>query len=140
MFPIHCGHLDAVSAVVALSAEKRWKRQDFAYFLAHPNSYCVGVPGPGGSLRAFCLSLLCDGVLDLIYIATAPKERQKGLSRGLLQVFQNDPRVSRITLEVAEGNLPALALYGSSGFLPAGRRRRYYENRYDALLFEWQRR
>lgn len=138
--PLHCGHLDAVLAIVAQSAEKRWKRQDFAYFLAHSNAFCVGVADIEGKLQAFSLGLLDDGVLDLIYIATVPAARQRGLGRQLLHAYQGDPRVRGITLEVAEGNLPALALYKSVGFSPAGLRRRYYENRYDALLLEWKRR
>ncbi|MCB0405641.1 MAG: GNAT family N-acetyltransferase, partial [Bdellovibrionales bacterium] len=105
----------------------------------HENTCCLGVPCENGSLKAFALGLLNDGTLDLIYIATSPRERQKGSALQLLCAYQNDLRIGRISLEVAEGNLPAMALYKAAGFVKKGVRRKYYENRYDALRLEWHR-
>jgi len=43
-------------------------------------------------------------------------------------------RAERADLEVRAGNAAAIALYASEGFVPVGRRRRYYGNGEDALL------
>jgi ribosomal protein S18 acetylase RimI-like enzyme len=42
--------------------------------------------------------------------------------------------VKTVSLEVRKGNLPAVSLYHHLGFHQIGVRRRYYENREDALL------
>lgn len=138
--PLSCRHLEAVLEVVALSAEKRWERQDFAYFLSHATNCSAGVFASVANqqrLIAFCLALRTENTVDIIYIATAPAARQLGMARRLLHSYQDKHDIERITLEVAEGNLPAVGLYSASGFLTSSRRKRYYENRYDALRMEW---
>lgn len=43
----------------------------------------------------------------------------------------------QIALEVREDNAPAIALYEKTGFIRAGRRRRYYPDGTDALVMIW---
>lgn len=66
------------------------------------------------------------------------KERQgMGIGRYLLDYIIADAKIhdcSTIHLEVRENNNPAISLYKSFGFVPIGKRRKYYENKFDALL------
>lgn len=39
-----------------------------------------------------------------------------------------------ITLEVREDNIPAINLYKKMDFIEVGRRKKYYDNRYDAII------
>lgn len=80
-------------------------------------------------------------VLDEGYIsnvAVAPAYRRRGVARALVTELAQRARalsLSFLTLEVREGNAPAIALYARHGFRVVGRRRGYYEKpREDALL------
>ncbi len=72
-------------------------------------------------------------VLDEGYInnvAVLPAYRRQGLARALLAELEKEATaraLSFLTLEVRESNLPAHSLYASLGYVPVGRRPRYYE-------------
>lgn len=111
---------------------------------------CFSVPWTEGMLRSEIDDSSCvyrgifDGealvgyagmrtVLDEGYInnvAVLPAYRRKGLARALLTELEKDAaalRLSFMTLEVRESNLPARTLYASLGYIPVGLRPRYYE-------------
>ena len=70
-------------------------------------------------------------------IAVLPDYRRKGYGKLLLEhliSYGKEQRLSFLTLEVRESNAGARALYQSVGFLEAGRRKKYYERREDAIL------
>jgi ribosomal-protein-alanine N-acetyltransferase len=78
-------------------------------------------------------------VLDEGYInnvAVLPAFRRRGVACSLLTELEKSAEgLSFLTLEVRESNLPAQALYLSLGYLPVGRRPRYYERPVeDAIL------
>ncbi|MEZ4437105.1 MAG: ribosomal protein S18-alanine N-acetyltransferase [bacterium] len=75
---------------------------------------------------------------DLAEIAVAPRARRQGLGRRLVDHLVAEARargVARIYLEVRAGNAAARALYAATGFSPCGRRRRYYSDGEDAVLY-----
>lgn len=75
---------------------------------------------------------------DLAEIAVAPRARRRGLGRRLVDHLVADARargVARVFLEVRVGNTPARALYEAVGFAVCGRRRRYYADGEDGLLY-----
>lgn len=70
-------------------------------------------------------------------IAVRSDMRGKGVGRQLMQELlklAKDNGVKRITLEVKDVNVRAINLYKSLGFTVEGIRKRYYANRYDALV------
>jgi [ribosomal protein S18]-alanine N-acetyltransferase len=76
---------------------------------------------------------------ELLLIAVLPGRHRRGVGSLLLNDFlerARDERISRVHLEVREGN-PAIGMYLASGFSPVGRRRNYYHaadgKRYDAI-------
>lgn len=78
---------------------------------------------------------------EIVTLAVRPEARRRGLGGRLLDRTMDRAReqgVTRLFLEVAHDNLAALALYGSRGFEPVGKRPDYYVrpdgSRADALI------
>jgi ribosomal-protein-alanine N-acetyltransferase len=76
---------------------------------------------------------------ELLLLAVAPDHQHRGIGRLLLEQFVEQARAAgarRVHLEVRDGN-PAVELYRSAGFRPAGRRPNYYRGsdgrQYDAI-------
>lgn len=80
------------------------------------------------------------GELEILNLAVDPQARRRGLGRRLLGLALQAGRkmgMQKAILEVREHNVPALALYRACGFVPAGRRPRYYaDTGEDALVLE----
>ena len=74
---------------------------------------------------------------ELLLLAVDPSEQRRGIGQALLDDFIASALVGgahRLHLEVRDGN-PAMGLYTSSGFIPAGRRRNYYHGQ-DGQAFD----
>ncbi len=70
-------------------------------------------------------------------IAVAPAHRREGVATRLLAELAWEAIArgcSALTLEVRANNAAAQALYRSFGFVPAGVRKKYYENVDDAIV------
>ena len=80
-------------------------------------------------------------VLDetsLTTLAVHPSARRRGLAEALLRECQaraTDSGSAHFFLEVRASNAPAIALYRKCGLARVGRRKRYYADNEDALLF-----
>lgn len=80
-------------------------------------------------------------VLDEGYIsnvAVAEEHRREGIGDALIAEMDRraeQRNLSFVTLEVREGNAPAIALYSKHGYVPVGMRKNYYESpRENAIL------
>lgn len=76
---------------------------------------------------------------ELLFIYVAPALRRQGLARQLLDFWcasinDRTPR-RKIILEVRASNGPARSLYQGVGFAPIDRRRQYYKDGEDALIY-----
>lgn len=74
---------------------------------------------------------------ELLRVGCSPLFRRKGSANALLQKSFHELRkqgIFRITLEVREGNQPALALYHKLGFTPCGRIENYYQKDGESAL------
>jgi [ribosomal protein S18]-alanine N-acetyltransferase len=113
-----------------------WNASDFAGLTADPLAFLLVEADAG-----FLLGRAVAGEAELLTIAVAPEARRRGLGRKLIArfIYQSQLRgAERAFLEVAADNIPAIGLYESAGFAPAGRRRGYYltpeGQRIDALV------
>lgn len=91
--------------------------------------------GPAGFSLARCVA----DEAELLLIAVDPACQRTGIGQSLLNHFIESVRrwgATRLHLEVRDGN-PAVAMYRTAGFIPAGRRRNYYHGAdsraYDAV-------
>ena len=81
--------------------------------------------------NAFLLGRFIFDDAEILTLAVSPSERRKGVASLLVKDFllrATKQGVNRVTLEVAEDNLPALALYYSFSFVSIGRREGYYKS------------
>lgn len=118
----------AAAALHALAFADAWSEAAFAAQFAAGGAVSLGVFEEGG-LVAFALFQNTGLEADLLTVATHPDRRSQGLARQLITCLMDDlaqEAVTRVTLDVAEDNAPALHLYASLGFTEDGRRPRYY--------------
>lgn len=101
-----------------------WTAAEFAAFLADPSVVLLSA-----GEDAFLLARKAGPEAEVLTLCTAPHARRRGLARHLLAGMEDWARrhgIEEIFLEVAESNIPARALYASTGFRPRGHRKDYY--------------
>lgn len=79
---------------------------------------------------------------DIMNIAVKKDYRRQGVASLLLHnifTFCEEKHIKTVHLEVNEENFSAISLYQKFGFTECGRRKRYYNNTYDAILMKKER-
>lgn len=110
------------------SFDDPWSAMSFRGMLLDRTILPLGIE-LDGDLAAFILAQIVAGEADILTVATAPEHRRKGLAAALLRALVNrlgERGIARLTLDVAEDNAAARALYKDHGFAEDGRRPRYY--------------
>jgi ribosomal-protein-alanine N-acetyltransferase len=95
------------------------------------------VGAPAGPVAYLLAAVLFEDA-ELLRVGVAPGERGRGHGDLLLQAFAAEAEArgaTRLLLEVRADNTRAHALYARHGWEMEGRRRRYYADGCDALLF-----
>jgi [ribosomal protein S18]-alanine N-acetyltransferase len=85
--------------------------------------------GAGERTAGFILVSSIAGEAEILTLAVRPADRRRGIAAALVEAASGVAlaRTGEVMwLEVAEDNPAAIALYGHAGFVPAGRRPRYY--------------
>lgn len=124
---------DAAARLAAIHASafpRPWSTLDFERLLGERGIMADGLflgrsPKPSG----FVLSRIVLDEAEIITVAIATEARGKGHARALLAPHLDALSrrgVTRVHLEVEEGNGPAIALYRRVGFRETGRREGYY--------------
>lgn len=91
----------------------------------------------GGRPRGFLVAWRVADELEVLFVATDPASRRRGVGRALLGRALDEARgegLARVLLEVAAGNAAARALYAAFGFRELGVRRGYYADGDDAVM------
>jgi ribosomal-protein-alanine N-acetyltransferase len=128
--------LTEVVEIEETSGLSRWGWDSYNAELSRPESIMLVARGPrpdaaGKWLYGFVAARLNADELHINNIGVRDEVRRYGLGSALLCVALDVGRrmgASSAVLEVRAGNLPALGLYGRSGFEVVGRRRNYYRN------------
>ena len=105
-----------------------WSAMAFRGMLLDTSIRTLGIE-QAGELVAFAMTQTVAGEADILTVATAPEYRCRGFAGTLIRALirrLGERGVSRITLDVAEDNASARALYTGLGFGIDGRRPRYY--------------
>jgi ribosomal-protein-alanine acetyltransferase len=136
------GDLDALAALERefFAADHRLSRRSLCHFISSPKSTLI-VAEAGESVAGYALVNYRHGSkrARLYTIAVAGAFQRRGIARRLLAAAERSARAhgcGTMRLEAREDDAGAIALYESSGYNRFGRRRRYYDGRVDALLFE----
>ena len=137
--PGQAADLDAIARLEETSFTDAWPPDMLAYELSHPRSLLLvaarGEAEPPVGYAAFRHAV---GEAELLRLAVLPGERRRGIARAL--VSEGLERLVRegvqvCFLEVRLNNEPAVKLYERLGFARIGRRRGYYRDGSDALVF-----
>jgi ribosomal-protein-alanine N-acetyltransferase len=117
-----------------------WTRSQLSGILPMSGVFLVlAIDSARASVVGFSLFRTVMDESELLLIAVVAGDQRRGIGSLLLNDFMDrarEGRLKRVHLEVRDGN-PAIAMYLSAGFSPAGRRRNYYQasdgKRYDAI-------
>lgn len=132
--PATAAHAEALAAIheAAFPPGERWGPGAMALQLALPGGF--GFIAPAGGL---VLARVAADESEVLTLGVALAAQRMGLGRALLHRAMAAAAArgaASMVLEVAEANGAAGALYGASGFVAVGRRRRYYPGGGDALV------
>lgn len=123
-------HARAVAALHAASFASGWEASEIEPMLSDKSVLAQGAfeAGNGGCL-GFVLSRAVAGEAEILTIAVSKAARGSGVGATLLGhhlAALAAAGVTKLFLEVEDGNGPALGLYRRFGFVEVGRRASYY--------------
>ena len=96
-----------------------------------------------GILWGYAILRVIAGEGEIQRIAVHPRMRRVGIGSKLMEAmdaFSSTCKVGDTTLEVRAGNIGAISLYKSYGFVEEGLRRDYYRNPTEDAVIMWKRR
>jgi len=135
--------LEEVLPIAATSPLNPWSRDMFLGEVAHPLSHCFFMRGENDRNKDIPLGFICFRNIgeesELLNICIHPRHRQKGLGKILMDFyidFCSKKGVKKYYLEVNPLNIPAIRLYQSFAYQETGKRKKFYQGKYDALLME----
>jgi [ribosomal protein S18]-alanine N-acetyltransferase len=127
--PEHAAALAAIHAIAF--PQDPWPEASFETLLSQPG--VAGFIDPRGGM------VLVRSVVDEAEILTiGAAVKRQGIGRALMDaaiLHLKARNVVNLYLEVAASNIAARGLYAALGFQQTGRRRKYYSNGDDALIF-----
>lgn len=135
--PMDRSHISKIAALERQCFSAPWSKEMLQEELFHPQASFLVAEGEDGQVLGYAglYAILDEGYIA--NIAVAPEWRGQGIGGALLDVYCRFGRenLAFLTLEVRASNAPAIALYRSRDFQPAGRRKDYYEKpKEDAVL------
>lgn len=131
--------LEALEEIERRAFPDPWSRSMLEGELESPYAFqLVVAPQEGARLVGYAAFLTAAEEAELLRLAVLPEERGRGYARALVE--RGLERLSwegieRCFLEVREGNAAARGLYEDLGFRRAGRRKGYYKDGSDALIY-----
>ncbi len=130
-------HLDGLLKVEAECFDSGFALETYNKELNNPLAYYV-VALDGKIPVGYCGIWNVCGEAEVIDIGVLSEYRKRGIGKGLFEaVFQymRENGVGSLNLEVREDNIPAIRLYEKLGFEKVGVRKKYYDNKVDAILY-----
>lgn len=115
-----------------------WPFELLAYEFGHPRGFLLVASWDDGPPSGYVAFRHGGGEAEMLRLAVDPRERRRGVARllvehGLHRLRQE--RVGTCHLEVRMDNTAAIAFYQALGFERAGRRKGYYRDGTDALIY-----
>ena len=130
-------HIQGLLKVEAECFDSGFALETFNKEIKNPLAYYV-VAVDGEIPVGYCGIWNVCGEAEVIDIGVFSEYRKRGIGKGLFEaVFQymRENGVGTLNLEVREDNIPAIRLYEKLGFEKVGIRKKYYDNKVDAILY-----
>lgn len=127
--PAEPADAEIVAKLHARGFYRGWPREDFAAYIAGPDTPVYVACDAKRRIAGFAMLRLVADEAELITIAVDPKWRKKGVGLALMRALFEDLRMTaakRLFLEVAADNPAALKLYARFGFTKLSERQGYY--------------
>ncbi|GJE12515.1 GNAT family N-acetyltransferase [Methylobacterium longum] len=118
----------ALARLHATAFARPWDAHEFERMLCERSTQAHGL-WRAGTLQGFVLSRRAADEAEILTVVLSPALRGGGHSRKLLREHLSSlarAGITRVHLEVDEGNAPALKLYARHGFRQVGARTGYY--------------
>ncbi len=118
-----------------------WDEKTFREYAVHPD-ICYMTAWDGERLVGNCGVRNIVGEGEITNVAVDVDYRGQGIARRLMKALLargNEMGITAFTLEVRNGNEPAIRLYESLGFVQEGLRRNFYENPKEDARIYWKR-
>jgi ribosomal-protein-alanine N-acetyltransferase len=115
-----------------------WPFDLLAYEFQHPRGFLLVATWDGEPPSGYAAFRHGGGEAEMLRLAVDPRERRRGVARALVEHGLERLRRERVQtchLEVRMDNEGAIAFYRALGFERSGRRRSYYRDGTDALVF-----
>jgi ribosomal-protein-alanine N-acetyltransferase len=135
--PVRMADLDAIAELEKAAFQDFWPAEMLACEIEHPRAILLLALRDGRPVGYAAFRHAADEA-ELLRLAVRPEERRRGVAgalvtEGLKRLQDEDVQVC--FLEVRQDNAPAIALYQRLGFARNGRRRGYYRDGTDALIY-----
>ena len=139
------GRLGDLDALIALerdffTPDHVISRRGFRHFITSPKSTLIVADVDGEVAGCALVNYRRGSQRGRLYTISVGRDFQRrGIARQLLAAAERGAKrrgCRFMRLEVRADDAGTIALYVSSGYVQFGRRRRYYDNRIDALRFE----
>jgi ribosomal-protein-alanine N-acetyltransferase len=132
--------LDEVHDIETVSSANPWSKKMFVEEMKNPFAYCFIIKIKG-MLKHPVMGYICfrniEDESELLNICVHPEYRQMGIAKKLMQFyieFCGKRKIKTFYLEVNALNQPAIHLYHLFFYQPLGRRKKFYQEEFDALL------
>ena len=128
--------LPQVIAIERRAFPTPWSLAMFVLELSKPSGICLAAVRDS-QVAGYLICSRYDTVWHVMNVAVDDRRRRAGIATAMLDHLfaEADKPGEQYTLEVRVSNEPAIRMYESFGFRPAGRRRGYYhDNKEDALI------
>ena len=115
-----------------------WPFDLLAYEFGHPRGFLLVASWDNGPPSGYVSFRHGGGEAEMLRLAVDPRERRRGVARLLVEHGLHRLRQERVQtchLEVRMDNTGAIAFYQALGFERAGRRKGYYRDGTDALIY-----
>ncbi len=134
--PLTPSNVNGVYHVEKTCFSTPWSLEAFQKDLENKNAvyFCIE---EDGNVVGYVGMWNISGEGNINNVAVLPAHRRKGYGKLLLShliTYAKEHQLSFLTLEVRVSNEGAIRLYESCGFVAVGRRKKYYDNREDAIL------
>jgi [ribosomal protein S18]-alanine N-acetyltransferase len=115
-----------------------WPFELLAYEFGHPRGFLLVASWDDEPPSGYVAFRHGGGESEMLRLAVDPQERRRGVARILVEHGLDRLRQERVQschLEVRMDNISAIAFYQALGFERSGRRKSYYRDGTDALLY-----
>lgn len=139
--PMRLRDLGDILKIEKLSFTTPWSKQAFlSELLDNDRAYYLVAKVDGRAIGYIGIWLVA-GEGHITNVAVHPEYRRRGVGHELLESVEKlakERGIRRLTLEVRQSNETAKRLYRRLGYIPAGIRRRYYQDNDEDALIMWK--